>query len=129
MTNKEYDIMSKKYDKGLEFRKIADNTILWSCRAIVMFCISFILFSPTLNITILNNFWNHFIIFILLFPAELTLILDYISTRIYSHALENESNGDEIKSIKIINYIGNICFYITIFILNILLILFEFYGK
>ena len=129
MNNKQLEQLNKQYDKGLEFRKNADNTVLWVCRAIVVFCISYILFDPTLNISIFNNFYNHFAIFLLLFPAEITLILDYISTRIYSNKLENLSNGDEIISIKILNKIGNICFYITIIILNILLILFEFYGK
>ena len=128
MNNKQLEQINKHYDKGLEFRKNADNTVLWACRAIVVFCISYILFYPTLHIYIFNNLWNHFAIFLLL-PAEITLILDYISTRIYSNKLENSSNGDEIKSIKIINILENMCFYITIFILNILLVLFEFYGK
>ena len=129
MNNKQLEQLNEQYDKGLEFRKSADNTVLWTCGAIVLFCISYILFFPTLNISVLNNFCNHFIIFLLLFPAEITLILDYISTRIYSNILENTSNGDEIKSIKIINKIGNICFYTTTIVLNILLMLFEFYGK
>lgn len=129
MNYKQLEQLNKQYDKGLEFRKNADNTVLWACRAIVVFCISYILFHSTLNISIFNNFCNHFAIFLLLFPAEITLILDYISTRIYSNKLENLSNGDEIISVKILNKIGNICFYITIIILNLLLILFEFYEK
>ena len=44
MNNKQLEQLNKQYDKGLEFRKNADNTVLWACIAIVVFCISYILF-------------------------------------------------------------------------------------
>lgn len=126
MNDKEYIEQENNHNKGLEYRKIADNTVLWTCRAIIFLCVPFILFQPTLNISLFNKFWNHFAIFMILFPAELALILDYISTRIYSHKLENTSNGDEIKSIKYLNIGIEICFSLVIVCLNTFLLIYEF---
>lgn len=129
MNNKQKEDLDNLYKLGLSYRNKADNRMLWCCRAIIGYCIYHILYQNTYQFSFLNEFLNHFIIFILFIPCELTLLLDYISTRIFSHKLENTSNGDNLKSIKYINLIGSICFYFTLFIINILLILFEFYGK
>ena len=129
MNNKTFENLNNQYDKGLEFRKIADNRMLWCCRAIIGYCCYHILYQNTYTILFLNEFWNHFIIFILFIPCELTLLLDYISTRKFSHILENVSNGGDTKFIKYVNSIGSFCFYFTLLIINIFLFLYEFYGK
>ena len=120
MNNTDLEYSQKCYDLGIEFQKNADKKCLWFLRGILLFFIYLILFHPPF--IIFNSVFTKIIIIIGLLLSSIAQLLDYISDRIFSHKLENISNNDTIRSIKILNISKEIFVYILYVFINFILI-------